>query len=113
MFERGLRWSVGERPLIEAQLALTHCALDDEADVNLAELKEALESSASAAGYGRFVLGELNLELGDPVAASRDLNAFIERTESGRVALRISLALELERARKLLSDLSGRVQNRS
>lgn len=108
-FERASRWGTTARPLYEAQLALArvHLAASGNGRVSpdFAGLRAALEEAPCGQGYGQFVLGELAYHQGDPAAAREYLEAFVARVEDGRVALRIGLGSELERARSLLAEL--------
>jgi len=108
-FERAARWGTTARPLYRAQLLLARLALGRKPSARsagaLAEARQALEAAACGQGYGRFVLGELAQRQGDKPAARRYLEEFIGRSDTGRVALRISLSAELARARELLSTL--------
>jgi tetratricopeptide (TPR) repeat protein len=106
-FERAARWGTTARPLYEAQLALARVHLAQEGAVlpNFAELRAVLEAAPCGQGYGRFVLGELAHRQGDWAAAREYLEAFVARVEEGRVALRVGLGSELERARSLLAAL--------
>jgi tetratricopeptide (TPR) repeat protein len=105
--ERASRWGTTARPLYEAQLALARAYLAPEGAAlpNFAELREGLEAAPCGQGYGRFVLGELAHRQGDWAGAREYLEAFVARVEEGRVALRVGLGSELERARSLLSAL--------
>ena len=58
-------------------------------------------------GYGRFVLGHLAYAAGAWPVARRYLDAFVKRTESGRVALGIALEGELRMARATLSKMAA------
>jgi tetratricopeptide (TPR) repeat protein len=108
-FERAVRWGTTARPLYRAQLLLARLALGRKPSARsagaLAEARQALEAADCGQGYGRFVLGEIAQRQGDKPAARRYLEEFIERSDTGRVALRISLSAELARARELLSTL--------
>jgi tetratricopeptide (TPR) repeat protein len=108
-FERAVRWGTTARPLYRAQLLLARLALGRKPSARsagaLAEARQALEAADCGQGYGRFVLGENAQRQGDKPAARRYLEEFIERSDTGRVALRISLSAELARARELLSTL--------
>jgi hypothetical protein len=68
-------------------------------------VRQDLEEAPSGQGYGRFVLGELARWQGDTAAARRYLEEFVQRTENGRVALRVGLSADLSRARSLLAQL--------
>jgi tetratricopeptide (TPR) repeat protein len=108
-FERAVRWGTTARPLYRAQLVLTRAALGRSSGARgasaLAEARRDLEAAACGEGYGRFVLGELAHRQGDTKAARHYLEEFIARTDTGRVALRVSLSAELVRARQLLATL--------
>jgi tetratricopeptide (TPR) repeat protein len=108
-FERAVRWGTTARPLYRAQLLLARLALGRKASSRtaaaLTEARQALEGAACGQGYGRFVLGELAHRQGDGAAVRQYLEEFIERSDTGRVALRVSMSAELERARHLLSRL--------
>jgi tetratricopeptide (TPR) repeat protein len=107
-FARAARWGTTAKPLYQAQLALALLGSGQSVD-NFAALREALEEAPCGQGYGRFVLGELAFHQGDRVAARQYLQTFVARTEGGRVALRVGLAAELERARELLTMLEAEV----
>jgi tetratricopeptide (TPR) repeat protein len=106
-FERAARWGTTARPLYDAQLGLARAQLATNAKglPNFAELRERLEEAPCGQGYGRFVLGELAHRQGDWAAAREYLEAFVERVGEGRVALRVGLGSELERANSLLAAL--------
>lgn len=106
-FARASRWGTTAKPLYQAQLALALLASGQSPDDNLVELRETLEEAPCGQGYGRFVLGELAFHQGDRIAARQYLRTFVARTEAGRVALRVGLAAELERARELLTMLES------
>jgi tetratricopeptide (TPR) repeat protein len=107
-FARAARWGTTAKPLYQAQLALALLASGQSAD-NLVELREALEEAPCGQGYGRFVLGELAFHQGDRVAARQYLRTFVARTDAGRVALRVGLSAELQRARELLTMLEDEI----
>jgi tetratricopeptide (TPR) repeat protein len=106
-FERAVRWGTTARPLYEAQLLLARreLAAVPRKLPSLAEARHALEEAPCGQGYGRFVLGELAHRQGDWPAAREYLEEFIGRVAEGRVALRVGLSAELERARVLLASL--------
>ena len=105
-FERAVRWGTTARPLYRAQLLLARLAQGRKGTVRaLAAARQELEGAACGQGYGRYVLGELAHRQGDVAAARAFLEEFIARSSTGRVALRVSLASELARARQLLSAL--------
>lgn len=103
-FERAVRWGTTARPLYEAQLLLARWQLGSTKNLQaLADARQALEEAPCGQGYGRFVLGELAHRQGDWAAAREYLEEFIGRVDEGRVALRVGLGAELERARTLLA----------
>jgi tetratricopeptide (TPR) repeat protein len=105
-FERAVRWGTTARPLYEAQLLLARWQLGGaKPPAALADARQALEEAPCGQGYGRFVLGELCHRLGDWAAAREYLEEFIGRVDEGRVALRVGLGAELERARSLLASM--------
>jgi tetratricopeptide (TPR) repeat protein len=108
-FERAFRWGTTARPLYRAQLVLARLALGRKLSPRgvsaLAEARRDLEAATCGQGYGRFVLGELAHRQGDRGAARSYFEEFIARSDTGRVALRVSLSAELARARHLLSAL--------
>jgi tetratricopeptide (TPR) repeat protein len=105
-FERAVRWGTTARPLYQAQLLLARWQLAGTKQLaSLAEARHALEEAPCGQGYGRFVLGELCHRLGDWAAAREYLEEFMGRVDEGRVALRVGLGAELERARSLLASL--------
>jgi len=109
-FERAVRWGTTARPLYEAQLLLARWQLAGGKHLaSLADARQALEEAPCGQGYGRFVLGELCHRLGDWAAARDYLEEFIARVDEGRVALRVGLGSELERARSLLASLPTEV----
>jgi len=109
--ERAVRWGTSARPLYRAQLVLARLALARKPSVRglstLGQVRSDLEEAACGQGYGRFVLGELAHRQGDKRAARHYLEEFIARSDTGRVALRVSLSAELARARSLLSTLDA------
>ncbi len=105
-FERAARWGTTARPLYEAQLLLARRELGAAKSMqSLADARQALEEAPCGQGYGRFVLGELAHCQGDWAAARAYLEEFVERVDEGRVALRVGLGAELERARALLASI--------
>jgi len=109
-FERAVRWGTTARPLYEAQLLLARWQLGSAKNLkSLADARQALEEAPCGQGYGRFVLGELAHRQGDWAAAREYLDEFIGRVDEGRVALRVGLGAELERARALLGSIPADV----
>ncbi len=121
-FERALRWGTTARPLYAAQLHLARRQLpasgagasaeravsreareaEEAAGKELEALRQALEAAPSGQGYGRLILGELAHAAGERTSAREYLEEFVKRTLAGRLALRVGLRAELERARALL-----------
>jgi tetratricopeptide (TPR) repeat protein len=104
-FERAVRWGTTARPLYEAQLLLARQQLGAKNLPNVLDVRTALEEAPCGQGYGRFVLGELAHRQGDWAAAREYLEEFVQRVDEGRVALRVGLGSELERARTLLGSI--------
>jgi tetratricopeptide (TPR) repeat protein len=102
---RASRWGTRDKPLYRAHLALARIA-DGEAVAHLQETIDALVQAPCGQGYGRFVLGHLAYAAGEWPAARKYLDAFVKRTESGRVALGIALEGELQMARATLSKMA-------
>jgi tetratricopeptide (TPR) repeat protein len=102
---RASRWGTTDKPLYQGQLALARIATGD-AVRDLDELRERLAEAPCGQGYGQYVLGELAFEAGDLDAARRYLRAFVKRSSSGRVALQVALAAELQRSRRLLARIN-------
>lgn len=101
---RAARWGTTDRPLYQAQLALSRLA-SGESVGELQLLRERLAEAPCGQGYGQFVLGEIAYELGDMVSAREYLRGFVKRSTSGRVALAVALEGEIARARLLLSRI--------
>ncbi len=101
---RAARWGTTDRPLYQAQLALSRRAAGEDV-TDLAELRERLAEAPCGQGYGQFVLGELAHALGDSQAAREYLRGFVRRSTAGRVALAVALQGEIARARLLLREL--------
>jgi tetratricopeptide (TPR) repeat protein len=108
-FQRAARWGTTAKPLYDAQLLLarSHGGVSLAGLPNIADVRLALEEAPCGQGYGRFVLGELAHRQGDWAAAREYLEEFVSRVADGRVALRVGLGAELDRARGLLSTLPG------
>lgn len=106
--ERAVRWGTRDKPLYRAQLALAQLAAGDvPSQLELTELRDALEVVPCGRGYGQFVLGELAYQLGEHDASRRHLEAFVQRSTSGRVALQVALEAEVRRAQEVLSKLTS------
>jgi hypothetical protein len=104
--ERAVRWATRDKPLYRGHLALVRIAAGEQVD----DLRAAIEELAVAPcgqGYGRFVLGHLSYAAGAWESARRFLEAFIERTESSRPDLALSLDGELKMSRATLAKIAS------
>ena len=102
---RASRWGTHDKPLYRAHLALAKIAGGVEVE-DLQETIDALAGAACGQGYGRFVLGHLAYAAGAWPSARKYLEAFVKRTESGRVAMGIALEGELRMARATLAKIA-------
>lgn len=103
---RASRWGTTDRPLYQAQLALSRLASGEPiAPEELALLRERLAEAPCGQGYGQFVLGELAFAARDFDAARAYLRGFVRRSTGGRVALAVALSGEIARARRLLARI--------
>lgn len=103
---RAARWSTTQKPLYEALLGLAQYAAG-RGEPDFEYLREQLEDSECATGYGELVLGELSALLDDTLTAQRYLRGFVERVAQSRRAKTLTLAAELEHATELLRKLGG------
>ena len=103
---RASRWGTNDKPLYRAHLALAKIAGGDVV-AHLQGTIDALAEAPCGQGYGRFILGHLAYAAGAWVVARKYLDAFVKRTESGRVALGIALEGELRMARATLSKMAA------
>ncbi len=101
---RAARWGTTDKPLYTGHQALARCAQGTSID-NLDHIIAQLEASACGQGYGRFVLGCLCSFAGRRDEAVRYLDAFVRRTQGGRLALAIALEGELAEAKKALAEM--------
>lgn len=101
---RAARWGTTDKPLYEAHLAVIEAARGERVG-NLAELFESLRAVPAGQGYGRFILGQLAYHARRWDDARRHLEAFVERSQTGRAALAISLEREVAAARSLLHKM--------
>ncbi len=103
---RACRWGTTDRPLYQAQLALSRLAGGEALDpAEVRGLRERLADAPCGQGYGQFVLGELAFHDGDFEAARQYLQGFVRRSTGGRVALAVALNGEIARARRLLGRI--------
>jgi tetratricopeptide (TPR) repeat protein len=107
--ERASRWGTRDKPLYQGHLALARIAAG-EAGVDARRCIERLAAVPAGQGYGRFVLGLLAIHARRPSEARGHLQAFVERSESGRLTTSIALDAEITRAKKALSTLSRGVR---
>lgn len=103
---RASRWGTHDKPLYRAHLALAKIAGGDLVH-HLQETIDALADAPCGQGYGRFLLGHLAYAAGEWTAARRYLDAFVKRTEAGRVAMGIALEGELRMARATLAKMAS------
>ena len=103
---RASRWGTTDKPLYRAHLALAKIAGGDVV-AHLQETIDALAQAPCGQGYGRFVLGHLAYAAGAWPIARKYLDAFVKRTEAGRVALGIALEGEVRMARATLSKMAA------
>lgn len=102
--ERAMRWGTTDKALYAGHLALVRCAQGRRVR-NLGRIIDQLAEAPCGEGYGRFVLGRLCVHAGRRDAAILHLDAFVRRTTAGRPALALSLAAELDEARRTLVAL--------
>lgn len=103
--ERAARWGTRDKPLYQGHLALARQAAGESIG-DLDDVIERLASVPAGQGYGKFVLGLLSHVHGRRREARAYLQAFVERTEAGRLVTAIALDAELSRARRVLSLMS-------
>jgi tetratricopeptide (TPR) repeat protein len=103
---RAARWGTTDRPLYQAQLALSRLAGGEPLPtLEIRRLRERLAEAPCGQGYGQFVLGELAFHEEDYESARLYLRGFVKRSTSGRVALAVALHGEIARARRLLARI--------
>ncbi|MBX3251507.1 MAG: tetratricopeptide repeat protein [Myxococcales bacterium] len=103
---RGLRASTRDRALLKAHLAYVQLERR-EAVEDLAGVMEELAGSPNREGYGRFLMGMIAWELGDPPRAAVHLSAFLRRNAAIDEAKRLTLREELRRARLVLAKIES------
>jgi len=103
---RASRSGTHDKPLYDAHLALAKIA-GGEPVTGLQETIDALAAAPCGQGYGRFILGHLAYAAGAWSSARKYLDAFVKRTESGRVAMGIALEGELRMARATLAKMAA------
>ncbi len=101
---RATRWGTRDKPLYRAHLALAKIAAGEAVEDLQATIDE-LAAAPCGQGYGRFLLGHLAYAAGEWNAAKRYLDAFVKRTEAGKLSLEIALEGELQMARATLAKM--------
>ncbi len=99
---RAARWGTTDKPLYVAHLALARCGQGYDPN-SLGPIIDQLAKAPCGQGYGRFVLGRLCCYAGRYDEAVRYLEAFVQRTTQGRIALCIALEGELSEAETALA----------
>ena len=103
---RGERWAHEDRPLLRAHRAWMELEVGDSV-LGLNVIIGDLEASKAKNGYGRFVLGMLHHQMGDPRSAALHLRAFLRRNAAVDMAKAITLREELRRARSVLAEIES------
>jgi tetratricopeptide (TPR) repeat protein len=101
---RAARWGTTDKPLYQAHLALAQIAAGKPAP-DLGTLIDRLAHVPSGNGYGRFVLGQMAFHARRWEDARRWLEAFVQRSSSGRRAMAIALRGEIASAQQTLARL--------
>lgn len=104
--ERAARWGTRDKPLYQGHLAIARIA-SGERIRDLGALLERLRAVPAGQGYGRFVLGHMAFHARRFREARRHLEAFVERSTSGRPALAIALEGEVQLARDVLARITA------
>lgn len=100
--ERAIRWSTGTRPLHRAYAALVEVDQGHEVP-DLDEIVSELEAARCGEGYGRYVLGLLEIARGQEIRGRRYLREFVKRN-TGDPMREATLAAEITRARRALRE---------
>ncbi len=103
---KGLRYAQRDRPLLKAMIALIELRIGV-ASEGLATVAHTLATSPCGEGYGRFVHGMLMYEMGDEGAARSSLRAFLRRNARIDPVKALSLAPELQEARRALATIES------
>ncbi len=104
--ERAARWGTRDKPLYQGHLAIARIA-SGERIRDLATLLQRLRAVPAGQGYGRFVLGHMAFHARRFREARKHLEAFVERSTSGRPALAIALEGEVQLARDVLARITA------
>ncbi|AKT42809.1 uncharacterized protein CMC5_070360 [Chondromyces crocatus] len=101
---RAIRWGTTDKALYLGHVAAIQCERGKRVR-NLRALITQLAEVPAGHGYGRFVLGLLAFHDKQWTEAREYLEAFIQRSTTGRMALAIALEGEVARARETLALL--------
>lgn len=89
--------------LARAHAAAVRCELG-EPPAHLEQFVHDLEADPAREGYGRFVLGLLRKQMGEAERAVEDFRAFIRRCEEDPRERAVTLAREIQVARRLVGE---------
>lgn len=104
---RAARWGTRDKPLYQGHLAVVQCESGRTVE-GLGALIDRLSEVPAGQGYGRFVLGQMAYFDRRWDEAEKYLEAFVQRSTSGRAAVAIALGGEIEAARQTLASLPKR-----
>jgi tetratricopeptide (TPR) repeat protein len=104
---RAARWGTRDKPLYQGHLAVVQCESGMKVE-GLGSLIERLSEVPAGQGYGRFVLGQMAYFDQRWDEAKGYLEAFLQRSASGRAAVAIALGGEIEVARQTLAAIPKR-----
>ncbi|MGK4002311.1 tetratricopeptide repeat protein [Sorangium sp. So ce1036] len=104
---RAARWGTRDKPLYQGHLAVVQCESGATVE-GLGALIDRLSEVPAGQGYGRFVLGQMAYFDRRWDEARKYLEAFVQRSTSGRAAVAIALGGEIEAARRTLASLPKR-----
>lgn len=103
---RAERWAARDRALLRAHGALIQLERGGAVE-GLADILSDLKASRAAEGYGRFLLGMIAHQMGDPRSAAVHLRAFLNRHASADAPKALTLGEELRRARRVLARIES------
>ncbi|WP_233561267.1 tetratricopeptide repeat protein [Sorangium cellulosum] len=104
---RAARWGTRDKPLYQGHLAVVQCESGRMVE-GLGALIDRLSEVPAGQGYGRFVLGQMAYFDRRWDEAKKYLEAFVQRSTSGRAAVAIALGGEIEAARRTLAAMAKR-----
>ncbi|WP_437286132.1 tetratricopeptide repeat protein [Sorangium sp. So ce406] len=104
---RAARWGTRDKPLYQGHLAVVQCESGRTVE-GLGALIDRLSEVPAGQGYGRFVLGQMAYFDRRWDEAKKYLEAFVQRSTSGRAAVAIALGGEIEAARQTLATMAKR-----